>query len=259
MRRFAIATVLAGSVLAAGTALASTRSASIGNYWYQDDATGDRSKIVVTQGDQVAFTVREGIYPPHTVDVDELNIHSPGILLGETYTTPALTKVGNFRLYCRPHEARGHVSRLIVRAAAPASTAAPTGTAATPPPPGAAVTTTPVASAAPSPAATLAPVGVSKAAPGALDRPVAVDPDSLEGLTGRARSTQPWTRAVWFLVIATVPIVAAAGFAVRRELVRVSSGTSRSSPSRARSRARSPRSSTRRVSGSGRTSRGRKR
>jgi hypothetical protein len=43
------------------------------------------------------------------------------------------------------------------------------------------------------------------------------DADSLEALTGVRRSNQaPWTRAVWWLLIASGPIVAAAAFALRR-------------------------------------------
>ncbi len=266
MKRFAVlGAILGAGLLSASAALGATRDASIGNFWYEDDATGDRTKLVVKRGDQIVFTVREGVYPPHTVDVDELNVHSPGLLLGETYTTPALNKVGNFKLYCRPHEARGHVTRLIIQPGVQATTAAP-APGATPVPSAtpAAIGTTPVPTATPAPSATLAPVGVGRAPPGPARRTVAVDPDSLEGLTGRARSTEPWTRALWFLLVATVPIVGAAGFAVRRELVRATpsasrTGTSPSSSDRRRSPARSPRSRTQKASGSARTSRGRRR
>ncbi len=104
-------------------ARAETRQASVGNYWFEDDATGDRTSIVVNQGDQLTFTIREGIYPPHTVDVDELDIHSPDLLLGATYTTPPLKTLGTFKLYCRPHEQRGHVTTLAVRATTPTTSA----------------------------------------------------------------------------------------------------------------------------------------
>ena len=102
--------------LMATHALAETKQASVGNYWFEDDARRDRTRIIVNQGDQLTFTVREGIYPPHTVDVDELGVHSPDLLLGATYTTPQLNTAGTFRLYCRPHEQRGHVTTLVVRA-----------------------------------------------------------------------------------------------------------------------------------------------
>lgn len=260
MRRTLGLVVLVTAVALVGPAWSATRQASIGNYYYEDDATGSRKQIVVRQGDQVRFTVREGVYPPHTVDIDELNIHSPGLLLGETFTTPVLDRAGTFRVYCRPHEERGHFSSLVVQAAAtPAPTAA--GTAAPAAPAGVggapvtpAPTVTPVALATP----TLAPVGVGRASAQELERPQAVDPDSLEGLTGRTRSTAPWTRALWFLLIASVPIVGAAGFAVSRELARAT-GSSPSSSGPRRSPARSPRSSGPKASGSGRTSRGRPR
>lgn len=245
-------------VALAGVAGAETRRASIGNYYFEDDRTGDRSKIVVVRGDQVAFTVREGVYPPHTVEVDELDIHSGDLLLGETYTTPPLNRVGNFLLYCRPHRERGHVARLIVQAppaattSAPA-TAAPTAVAAPATTAAAVTTSTP----APTPSPTLAPVGVSKASTEDLERPVAVDPDSLEGLTGNVRSRDPWTRALWWLLIATVPIVGAAAFALSRGLA--ATGSSPSSSGRRRSTARSPRSSARKASASGRRSPGRRR
>lgn len=260
--------------MVAGTAAAETITASVGNYYYEDDRTGDRERIVVERGDQIAFTVREGIYPPHTVDVDELGIHSGGILLGETYTTPPLNTPGDFLLYCRPHRDRGHVARLVVRAPAPTEARAPTEAPASPVTPAETTTEASAPAGAPSPSRTpdvsptpsptLAPVGIRTASPEELSRPVAVDPDSLEGLTGRVRSTAPWTRALWFLLIASVPVVGAAAFAVRRELVRAGGvsdarGSARSSGDRRRSSSRSPRSSARKASGSGRRSRGRRR
>ncbi|MGH2758558.1 MAG: hypothetical protein ACRDKJ_03235 [Actinomycetota bacterium] len=262
-RRLAVFVVVVVTLALAGVAGAETLRVSVGNYYYEDDRNGDRTKIVVRQGDQIAFTVRQGIYPPHTVEVDELNIHSGDLLLGETYTTPQLNRVGNFLLYCRPHRERGHVSRLIIQAPVTTTTAPPATEA--PPAPGAATTDTPVATATPSPVVstptpTLVPVGVTKASPEELSRPVAVDPDSLEGLTGRVRSNQPWTRALWFLLIASVPIVAAAAAALGRELMRAAAtGSSPSSSGPRRSSARSPRSSARKASGSGRTSRDRRR
>jgi plastocyanin len=108
--------------LLATQALAETRQASVGNYWFEDDARRDRTKIIVNQGDQITFTIREGIYPAHTVDVDELRIHSPDLLLGATFTTPQLNTAGTYKLYCRPHEQRGHVTTLFVRATATTTT-----------------------------------------------------------------------------------------------------------------------------------------
>jgi plastocyanin len=251
----------ASIVLAALPALARTHQASIGNYWYEDDQQHDRTRIVVAAGDQITFTVREGVYPPHSVNVDALNIHSPELLLGETYTTPALRKPGIYRLYCRAHEDRGHFTRLVIQA--PRATASPapaTPRASRPPAAGASAAPSPTATvASATPAATLTPVGVGKATKAELAQPIRRDPNSLEALTGRTRSTALWTRSLWWLLIAAVPIVGVAAYALRREAARVSAGTAPSSSGRRRSSGRSPRSSPRKASGPSRTSRGRRR
>jgi plastocyanin len=229
MRRTIVALVVIVLLAVAGAGRAETRRSTVGNYYYEDDKTGDRTKIVVEVGDQVTFTVRQAAYPPHTVDVDELDIHSPDLLVGQTYTTPALKTPGNFYLYCRPHEARGHHTRLVVKAVptkttAPARTPAPVVTSGPRASPVAATagTPSPAATATPVVSSTLAPVGVGTAPPGTLARPLAPDPDSLESLTGHRTSNQaPWTRALWWLLIASVPIVAAAAFALRRNALLV--------------------------------------
>src|SRR5712692_252796 len=127
MRRVGFLLAAVGVLLALSTAPASsiTHQASAGNYWYEDDQQHDRTKIVVRQGDQITFTIREQAVPGHTVDVDELNIHSPNLNIGETYTTPRLIKPGNYYLYCRPHEQRGHHTRLVVLAAQQATATPP--------------------------------------------------------------------------------------------------------------------------------------
>jgi plastocyanin len=215
------------ALLAAGRVRAETHQSSVGNYYFEDDATGDRTKLVVDVGDQITFTVRQGAATPHTVEVDELDIHSPDLRIGQTYTTPPLDTAGNFKLYCRRHEERGHHARLIVRAAAtpapkpkatphpttsPIATRTPAATARA----AASTSPSPTPTRSPSPSATLAPVGVGTAPPGSLASRTP-DPDSLEGLTGVRRSNEvPWTRAVRWLLIASVPILAAAVFAVAR-------------------------------------------
>ena len=229
MRRLtsAVFTAVVVACAVAAPAMARTHQATVGNYYYEHDEQRDRTKIVVAVGDQITFTVRQAAYPPHTVDVDELDVHSPDLLVGQTYTTPPLDRAGNFRLYCRPHEQRGHHTRLVVQAAAatatpapPAKTAVPTARPRATSAPPVSGGRTPPPSVKPSATPTLAPIGVGTAAPGALDRPLPVDPDSLQGLTGVTRSNRyPWTRAVWWLLLATVPIVGAAGFALRREAV----------------------------------------
>lgn len=199
-------------VVTAPAAHAALLQVSIGNYWFEDDETKRRDRIEAQQGDQLRFTVRETTYPPHSVEVDELGISSPELLLFETYTTPPLNKPGTYRLYCRGHLDRNHVTTLVVRPTPPPTTAArtaparrgPTATATSTssttspedapltdpfqsPPPGAvaeATTTVP----------SLAPVGVGSATD---RRRPPVDPDSLAGLIGRPPATPgPWTRAV---------------------------------------------------------------
>jgi plastocyanin len=206
----------------AHTATAITHQATIGNYYYEDDAQKDTTKIVVHVGDQITFTVRQQAVPGHTVDVDELNIHSPNLDLGQTFTTPPLTRAGNFYLYCRPHEARGHHTRLIVLAtstpvpqprATPHPTAVPphiVGTPATTP------HTSPAPTASPKPSATLTPVGVGTAPPGSLSRPVPTNPNSLNALTGRNPTAVPWTRALRWLIVASIVVVALAALAFQR-------------------------------------------
>jgi len=222
VKRLVVALAAAACALGvARAASAVTHQATIGNYYYEDDTQHDQTKIVVHQGDQITFTVRQPAVPGHTVDVDALNIHSPNLNLGETFTTPRLDRPGNFYLYCRPHEDRGHHTRLVVLAApAPTPTPAPQRTA-TPPHIARAAPRTPApAPTTPTPAATLTPVGVGKAPPGALVRPVPTNPNSLRALTGRtvARGV-PWTRSLWWLLIATVPIVGAAVVALQRARV----------------------------------------
>jgi plastocyanin len=226
VRRALVAIVAGTALVAAAVARAETRQASVGNFYFEDDATGDRTRLVVNEGDQVTFTVRQGAATPHTVDVDELDIHSGDLRIGQTYTTPALDTPGNFNLYCRRHEERGHRTRLIVRAptgATPKPTPRPTRTAVatTAPLPARIPTATPATTASPTPppSASLAPVGIGTAPPGWIARRTP-DPDSLEALTGVRRSYEiPWTRAVWWLLIATVPIAAAAAFALRRNAI----------------------------------------
>ena len=230
MKRTA-ALVFVAALLGTGVASADTRQSSVGNYYFEDDANGDRTKLVVDEGDQITFTVRQGAATPHTVEVDELDIHSGDLLIGQTYTTPPLRQPGNFKLYCRRHDERGHNTRLIVRTAAsptpkptprrtgtPSSTSAPTSAAV------ATMSAAPSPSPSASPRSTLAPVGVGTAPPGSLARSTP-DPDSLAGLTGVRRSNEiPWTRALWWLLIASVPIVGAAAFALRRNAMRRSDG-----------------------------------
>jgi hypothetical protein len=62
-------------------------------------------------------------------------------------------------------------------------------------------------------------LGVGRADPEALARAPDPEPGSLEDLIGRreARGAVPWTRALWLLLVAALPILGAAGYALSRE------------------------------------------
>jgi len=271
----------------AAPAVAATRQVSSGNYYFQDNETGSRQQVVVNKGDQITVTIAEApvaaFLGAHTVDIDEMNVHSGDLTIGQTFTTPALTKVGTFSLYCDNHRNMGHQTRLVVKAPPVESTPAPTQDS-EPAPAGDASSNgsnllQPVpltgqaiplpALTVPTPApATAEPAGVGEASPGQL-RAAGVDPDSLEGLIGRnVGGNQPWTRALWFLLIGGVAAVGAAVIAIvrGRSLAAVAavreakrSGTAQSSSGPRRSSGRSRKSSPRKASASGRKSGGRRR
>jgi hypothetical protein len=273
-------------LFAAAPALGAARQVSSGNYYFQDNATGSRQQVVVNRGDQVVVTIAEApvaaFLGAHTVDIDELNVHSGDLTIGQTFTTPPLTKVGTFTLYCNNHRNQGHLTRLVVKAppAKPAEESADPAASA----PGAdagpgTATAQPVpltGQAIPLPALTIPtaapttsePAGVGEATPQQL-RAAGIDPDSLEGLIGRnVGGNQPWTRALWFLLIGGVAVTGAAVIAIvrGRSLAAVaaaraakSSRTAESSSGPPRSSGRSRKSSPRKASASGRKSGGRRR
>jgi hypothetical protein len=120
---------------------------------------------------------------PHTVDVDELGIHSGSLGAGKTFTTRPIDKAGTFILYCKQHDQRGHKTSLIVSPAwtsptpvpttpttAPTTTSTTKTTATTKP---LATTTTANSSAGSSPTTTARPTTTATGAPGTgHDRPV---------------------------------------------------------------------------------------
>ena len=236
-------------------AAASLRQVTVGNFYYDDDTPGD-GRVDADQGDQLRFVVQDGgPGTPHTVEVDELGVHSGSLAAGETFTTPPLDKPGTYRLYCKPHDQRGHVATLVVRGSSTATTSAPPPTTAAPAPTtppttaapagGSPTTTAPVGSVTtspttatstsptpPPPAAdggtlpsdavtetTLAPVGRGDATAAELER-TAPD-DSLEVALGRkAARPGPWTRSVRLGLVVLVPMLAAAAFVILRLRVR---------------------------------------
>ncbi|HZN16004.1 MAG TPA: hypothetical protein VFB78_17180 [Acidimicrobiales bacterium] len=250
MRRtlLGIAAVDAVLVVVTGPARAALREVRVGNFYYED-STVDDGKVEATVGDQLKFVVQDGgPGTPHTVEVDELNIHSGSIGSGKTYTTPPLQTAGTFKLYCKPHEAKGHKTTLIVynagepipfptttapAAATPSTTRAVAGPATTVPKSavqttptvkaGAGVTTTTAGSAAPGAAgpANLATSdtvasGTGEASADELANAPIV-PGSLESVLGRRPASRgPWTRSVRMALAALPPMLLAAAFAVRR-------------------------------------------
>ena len=237
MKRAGVAVVAVLALTAGGAASAAVHQATVGNYYFQDDATGDRTKLVVDKGDQVTFTVRATASRPHSVNVDDLGIHSGDLLIFETYTTPPLTRAGTFRLYCRNHAvSNNHVASLVVRAPTTPSTPAATTTTLrrAPPPttpttlrsgvPAGPTTTLPAtttvvtpstASPATSTSAVTVPAGRGKAPPGDRRR-APPSPGSLEAILGRrVGGNAPWTRGVRLSLIALVPLAAVAAFALR--------------------------------------------
>src|SRR5689334_8486355 len=100
-----VAAVAALAVLTAVVpAAATTRLVHVGSYYFEDATHGD-SRVVVQQGDRITF-VFEG-KAQHTATVDGMfssGTRSPGA----RWTTPLLTRVGTFTLYCQVHGAPRH-------------------------------------------------------------------------------------------------------------------------------------------------------
>ena len=228
-------------LLASLPAHAKLHEVSVGNYYFEDDATGARDPLTVNEGDQIRFTVRQAAYPPHDIVIDEYGIDSPPLNLFQTYTTPPLNKPGTFDLYCRAHRPRGHETTLIVKAKASPPQSTPTS----PPPPAkkkaktstaaptaaASATASPTSDttpASPTPAESLAPEGVGEATDRRTPPP---DPDSLAGILGRRFGGDiPWTAALWQSLLAAAPIGAAAAYAIRRDSQRRVVSTVAASP-----------------------------
>ena len=245
MRRVGVVVAVAvGATFAAGLGLvppvsAALRESTVGNYYFQDDATGSRERIVVDRGDQIRFTVREAGFSPHNVRVDELGIRSPDLQLFDTFTTPVLDRPGSYRLYCsRHHDNPGqpHVAELVVRSAAPppatSTTSAPAAPARPPParpgPGGVAAptpTSAPAGSVPASPTETVTTDGTTGATTGTVPAGLGRATDrrrpppaegSLASILGRRPEPGPWTRAVRMGMVALVAMVAMAGVAVAR-------------------------------------------
>jgi plastocyanin len=123
--------IAAGALLSA-PAGASLRQIAVGNFYFEDETVGD-GKVVAQVGDQLRFSVLDsGPGTPHTVEVNELGIHSGSLAAGETFTTPPIATAGTFILYCKPHDQRGHKTTLVVSGTSiTTATTAPTTTTTT--------------------------------------------------------------------------------------------------------------------------------
>jgi plastocyanin len=203
---------------------AAERPGVVGNFYFRIDEPGaEQNELFVDQGDRIRFRIGEWSPPAHTVTSDDLGFDSGDLFPTDTYLTPPLNTPGTYRLYCRPHADRGHVAALVVRATAARATAAPVT-----PAPRAAVAQAaraPASSAPPaapgdaSPAPTPAPAG---SPPPAATAPV-MKPTEQEAaevaaiLASAAEDQEPWTRALKLFFPGLGAVVAAAGFAVRRD------------------------------------------
>jgi plastocyanin len=159
---------------------AATIAVRTGSYYFEDATVGD-GKIVAQVGDRLQFLTEDGGRgTPHTVEVDELGIHSGALGTSSTYTTPVLSQPGTFFLYCKPHQNKGHHASLIVLAnATPTPTNAPT----------AVLTNTPTP--APTNARTPAPTPTGPS--GATAKPAATQDGSVALGSGRPADPAPST------------------------------------------------------------------
>lgn len=231
-RRIVFAGLVAISAVAStGTARAALIEVHLGSTYYEDATVGD-GKIEVRQGGQIQFITDDSGTGgrPHTVEVDELGIHSGSLTTGQTYTTPAIQQAGTFKLYCKFHENAGHWTTLVVlsNATATTTTAAPittttsassaskstatTSASGTPTDGSGTSTATSIAAAD----TALAPTGLGQASDETMGA-VPVNPRSLEAVLGRPPATRgPWTRSVRMALLGLLPLWAATGVALAR-------------------------------------------
>ena len=244
---------------------AATRPASIANYWFQDDATKDRKKIVVMVGDAITFTVVEGDVVPHTVEIDEFEVHSGALLQGQTFTTPKLTKTGTFRLYCGTHSEQGHAASLVVepRAAKGSTTGDSSDEGESKQAAASSDGERPSIVLAPS---TVPPGATPLQLPALTIEPGATAPERVDAkgrvvapfAAGATVDTDRSLAGVWWLLGATSTLIAAGVLLLQRSLA-ATAGTTRSTPDRPCSSGRSAEVVGRRLRGSLERRRGRKR
>lgn len=246
------------AVAVAGAVMAATVNVQVGSYYFED-ATVDDGKVVASVGDQLRFTIDDGGLDgkPHSVNVDELGIHSGALLKGSTYVTAVLDKPGTYVLYCVFHRtSNDHFTTLVVTGSVSTgtpSTPAPTRTPAPSPPPvptstpgpgstptstaaggssqGPAATSVPGSTSAPAASAAGASTALASAADGSADPAATASPSAAPGespsdgggllppgVTGPGELT--WLRSVGIALAALVPIVLVALLAARRAALR---------------------------------------
>ena len=202
-RRLALPLVaIAAATVFSVPAGASLRQIAVGNFYFEDETVGD-GKVVAQVGDQLRFNVLDGgPGTPHTVEVNELGIHSGSLGAGETFTTPPISTAGTFILYCKPHDQRGHKTTLVVSGTsittpttaptttttAPTTTTTAKGTTTTKPPAtGATTTTTRSAGTGSPPTTTTIRATTTTAAPAtSTTAPATTSPGGGTGGTGSA-------------------------------------------------------------------------
>lgn len=201
---------------------------STGNFYFEDSTVGD-GKVVVDQGDQIAFTFQGNLQ--HTATVDGL--FSSGRKSGTTWTSPALLSAGSYTLYCSVHGRTKHSTTLVVRstgttAPGPTTSATPSptkraGTKGTPKPIATSTATT-AATAAPTATRTFSgdtPAPTTSSATAQAAPAVPVVPGSLADALERAPAAQgSWHRAFWMALLLAVPLGLAAAWALRRSVPR---------------------------------------
>ena len=185
-RRTALAMLAALAVGVSTPALASTVQVRVGPYYFEDASSGD-GRVVVNKGDQITFRF-EGP-AGHTATVAGMfasGVHSSN----ETYTTPALTRVGSYTLYCEVHGAAQHSTRLVIRdPAAPSRSPSPTAKPSPKPSPRLSPKASPTPSPRPSPRPTASP------SPQPSPSPPAASPSTPPSPTVATPSSPPSPRA----------------------------------------------------------------
>ena len=108
--------------------LAAVVNISSGSFYYEDATVGD-GRITAKVGDQLRFVTEDaGKGTPHTVEIPGLGISSGPLATNSTYVTVAITKPGEYQVFCKPHRKKGHETTLVVTGQALTTTTTATTT-----------------------------------------------------------------------------------------------------------------------------------